>query len=258
MPGVWQLMSEPNPAAQKIFAVDINLYLRVREKEGRLYSDEVAARLPLMSNGSPLAEEWRARSASASRLTQYLSRRPKPLSILDLGCGNGWLSNLLSKSGHEVLGVDQNRHELKQAAQVFSPNPRLFFIETNIFSAPFTAATFDVILLASVIQYFHDLPALLTVLPHYLKPQGEIHIMDSPLYSDAEWQAASERSQRYYSSLGFPEMSRYYFHHRLSDLDSFDSKRLYHPQSYMHRLKHFLGRVDSPFPWIMIRKQNVE
>ncbi|MCI0610415.1 MAG: methyltransferase domain-containing protein [Anaerolineae bacterium] len=238
--------------------MDIDLYLHVREKEGRLYSDDVVARLPLMPSDNSLADEWRARSASASRLTQYLLRRATPLSILDLGCGNGWFSNLLSKFGHRVLSVDQNRHELKQAARVFSLNPCLFFIETNIFSAPFMAGTFDVIVLASVIQYFHDLPALLKVLLRYLKPKGEIHIMDSPLYSDEELKAAVHRSQQYYSSLGFPEMAGHYFHHNLSDLDAFDSKWLYNPQSHIYRLKRLLGWVDSPFPWIMIRKQDVE
>ena len=238
--------------------MDIDLYLRVREKEGRLYSDDIVAQLPLMPNGDSLADEWRARTASAARLTQYLSRRPKLLSILDLGCGNGWLSNLLSKIGHRVAGVDQNRHELKQAARVFSPNRCLFFIETNIFSAPFTAGTFDVILLASVIQYFPDLSALLALLLRYLKPHGEIHIMDSALYSEAELQAATHRSQQYYSSLGFPQMAEHYFHHCSSELDGFDAKWLYRPQPRIFRLKRLVGQVDSPFPWIMIRGEDVE
>ena len=238
--------------------MDIDLYLRVREKERRLYSDDVVARLPLPPTGDSLADEWRVRSASASRLTQYLLRRAKPLYILDLGCGNGWLSNLLAKLEHRIVGVDQNRYELKQAARVFSPNPCLIFIETDIFSAPFTPGTFDVILLASVIQYFPELSALLAALLFYLKPYGEIHIMDSPLYSDAERQAAVHRSQQYYSSLGFPEMAEHYFHHCLSDLDRFDAKWMYQPQPHIFRLKRLMGQVDSPFPWIMIRKQNVE
>ena len=243
---------------EKLLTVDIDLYLHVREKEGRLYSDDVVAQLPRMRNGDSLADEWRARSVSASRLTQYLLRRPNLHSILDLGCGNGWLSKLLSTLGRRVMGVDQNRYELKQAARVFSPNPCLCFIETNIFSAPFVAGTFDVILLASVIQYFPELSALLGMLLRYLKPHGEIHIMDSPLYSDAELQAAVHRSQQYYSSLGFPEMARHYFHHRFSELDRFDAKWLYRPRSHIFRLKRLVDRPDSPFPWIMIRRQDVK
>jgi len=237
--------------------MEVDLYLRVREKEGRLYSDEVVSCLPLIPDGHPLASEWHVRSASAARLTRYLSRRPGPLSLLDLGCGNGWLSNMLNRAGHCVIGLDQNHYELKQAARVFSSNSNLFFLEANIFSAPFVPKSFDVILLVSVIQYFRDLPVLLKELSQYLKPHGEIHIMDSPLYTDAERANAVQRSREYYSVLGFPEMEKYYFHHRFSELKVFEPATLYLPQPLTLRLKHLLGRVDSPFPWIVIRKENV-
>jgi ubiquinone/menaquinone biosynthesis C-methylase UbiE len=231
--------------------MDVDLYLRVREKEGRLYSDDTLARLPSTPSGHPLADEWRARAASASRLSRYLSRGPKPLTILDLGCGNGWLSNLLRQSGHRVVGMDRNRYELKQAARVFSQNRRLFFIEADIFSAPFADETFDVILLASVIQYFPNLPALLKTLMPYLRPHGEIHIMDSPLYSEAELAGAAQRSLQYYSSIGFPEMARHYFHHRISDVNAFDSKWQYQPPS---RLRRLIQRADAQFRWAVIEK----
>jgi ubiquinone/menaquinone biosynthesis C-methylase UbiE len=239
-------------------AMNVDLYLRVREKEGRLYSDGIVARLPSIPEDHPLANEWRARSASASRLTRYLSRRSKPLFTLDLGCGNGWLSNLLYRSGHRVIGVDQNRYELKQAARVFSQNSKLSFLEADIFCAPFKSNYFDVILLSSVIQYFRDLPALLKALSRYLKPHGEIHIMDSPLYADTEIEAAVHRTQQYYSTLGFPEMAEQYFQPRISDLKAFEPTRLYQPHPLILRLKRLLGRIDSPFPWIVIGKENVK
>lgn len=230
--------------------MDVDLYLRVREKEGRLYSDDLLARLPSLPNGHPLAGEWRARSASASRLTRYLSRRPEPLRLLDLGCGNGWLSNLLARSPRHVTGVDQNRTELRQAARVFSSNPNLCFLEADIFSAPFSFSAFDIIVLASVIQYFPDLRALLTQLLRYLKPNGEIHILDSPLYSDSEADAAKERTRTYYTCLGFPQMADFYFHHRFSDLKSFSPQVLYSPRALA--LKRLVRKFDSPLPWVMI------
>lgn len=230
------------------------LYLRLRAKEGRLYSDDIVARLPVIPAGHHLGSEWRARARSASRLTRYLSARPGPLSILELGCGNGWLSNLLSKAGHSVLGVDQNRHELKQAARVFSGNSQLSFFEADIFCAPFVPAYFDVIVLASVLQYFQDITGLVSVLSNYLKPQGEIHILDTPFYLDNELDAATLRSRQYYTALGFPEMMDHYFHHRVSDLQALHPKILYLPQSWTLRLKQLLRQDDSPFPWIMIKK----
>ncbi len=231
-----------------------DLYLRVREKEGRLYSDDVVARLPWIPDDHPLVDEWRTRSISASRLIRYLAPRPKPLRILDLGCGNGWLSNMLSTVGHDVIGMDQNHYELKQAARVFPPNTRLVFFKGNIFSAPFPAFQFDVIILASVVQYFQNINTLLPVLLNYLKPLGEIHILDSPLYSDNELGKAILRSQHYYAALGFPEMAEHYFHHRLSDLDVYHPKTLYQPSSWKQFIYRILGKVDSPFPWLMIKK----
>ena len=234
--------------------MDPELYLDVREREGRLYSDEVVACLPFMPSGHPLAAEWRARSASAWRLVRYLSSKPQPLFMLDLGCGNGWLSNLLSKSGQIVIGLDQNRYELRQAAHVFMPNSKLSFLEADIFSAPFNDGRFDVIVLASVLQYFQDISGLVSVLLVWLKPQGEIHILDTPLYSDSELNAAVLRSHQYYSSLGFPEMIEHYFHHRLSDFDDLNPKILYRPHATTIRLKRWIGQSDSPFPWLVIKK----
>ena len=234
--------------------MDPELYLEVRKKEGRLYSDGIVVRLPFMPNGHPLAAEWRARSASASRLSHYLFSRHKPLFILDLGCGNGWLSHLLSKSGHNVTGMDQNHFELKQATRVFLPNSKLTFLEADIFCAPFPAGHFDVIILASVLQYFKNVPSLVSVLLDHLKPEGEIHILDTPLYSDSELNAAILRSHQYYTSLGFPEMIEHYYHHRVSDFDIFNLKILYRPKALILSLKRQIGQTDSPFPWVVLKK----
>ena len=236
--------------------MDPELYLRVREKEGRLYSDGVVAQLPFIPGDHPLAGEWRARSASAQRLVGYLSSFQKPRLILDLGCGNGWLSNVLAEAGHTVIGSDQNLYELKQAARVFRSNSKLSFLESDIFSAPFASGLFDVIILASVLQYFSDASSLISVLLSYLKTQGEIHILDTPLYAENKLEEAKLRSNRHYTSLGFPEMSAHYFHHSASYLEALHSKKLYTPRPLTLRLKRWIGQVDSPFLWVVIRKQS--
>lgn len=227
--------------------MDADLYLRVRAKEGRLHPDDLVMRLPHVPETHPHALEWRLRAASASALSRHLSRHSRPLAILDLGCGNGWLAARLNQAGHTLLGLDLNRFELAQAARVFTPSVTLAFLEANIFSAPFPPAGFDVIVLASVIQYFASLPRLLQHLRTYLKPQGEIHLIDSPLYEEAELPAAAERSRAYYAGLGFPEMSASYHHHRLSDLAPFAPRFLYRPRRWWVR---WFQR--PPFPWVVI------
>ncbi len=68
-------------------------------------------------------------------------------------------------------------------------------------------------MVASVIQYFPDLPALIRGLRKLLTKRGEVHIIDSPLYGEQGLAAARERTRAYYAGLGFPEMGEQYFHH---------------------------------------------
>jgi len=231
----------------------VELYLRVRLKEGRLYPDEVAERLPKVPEDHPLAQEWRARSASCKRLVRYLAQLKQPLAILDLGCGNGWLSSQLANlPGARVYGIDRNTFELAQAVRLFARS-NLVFLDTDIFCAPFMLHSFDVIVLASVIQYFSDLPALVRALQRLIKQGGEIHLLDSPLYEPVQLQSARQRTRMYYDSLGFPEMAEHYYHHTFNELDEFSPHWLYQPNNLNARLRRFMGRAISPFPWISLR-----
>jgi len=233
--------------------IPIDLYLRVREKEGRLYSDQIAARLPDISPHHPLADEWRARTESANRLVHYVARLPQPSRILEVGCGNGWLSHkLASIGGVHVWGLDRGGSELVQASRLFCAS-NLAFVNADIFCSPFAPHSFDLIVLASVIQYFPDLAALLRVLQNLLVSGGEIHVLDSLLYSENELASARERTRAYYASLGFPEMAGYYFHHTLSSLHPFSPRWLYRPRDWQTRLGRRLGWIMPPFAWFCIR-----
>ena len=230
-----------------------DLYLRVREKEGCLYSDDVVVGLPDISSDHPLAKEWRTRADSFTRLVRYLAKLSRPLNILELGCGNGWLSGKLSQiPGAQVWGIDVMSRELTQAARLFA-SPRLSFLAADIFHAPFLDRTFDVIVLASVIQYFPDLPALITTLQTFLKSRGEIHLLDSPIYQPAELPSARERSRAYYTALGFSEMAGHYFHHPITALVPYSPRWYYRPENFRIWLAHRFGKAVSPFPWIVLR-----
>jgi SAM-dependent methyltransferase len=234
----------------------VALYLQMRAKEGRLYTDETVARLPAVPHTHPLWSEWRARADSASRLMAYLTRLPQPLTILDLGCGNGWLSNRLTAAGR-VLGLDRNPVELAQAARVFADNPRLRFVNADIFAAPLPAGSVDVVVIASALQYFADALELIRCLLRLVMPRGEIHILDSLLYAPAEVAEARARSQAYYAALGVPEMGAHYHHHTLASLSEFKPTMLYRPQSLAARLRRRLGLPASPFPWVRLCKRLV-
>lgn len=232
-----------------------DLYSKVREKEGRIYPDEIVKNLPRIEAGHPLFLEWEIRARSLSKLEAYLAQKAKPLMILEPGCGNGWLSNRLAQiSGCNVYAVDLNRKELEQGARVFSQTLSLKFIYGNIFENIFRPASFDLILLASSVQYFPDLNSLLKRLLELLKQDGEIHIIDTPFYTEELAGEAKRRSVDYYENLGYPEMAGHYYQHRWTELGEFDYKLKYDPKSYIVKFRRrFLKRIVSPFPWIIIR-----
>jgi len=234
-----------------IDAVDI--YLRVREKEARLYPDDIVRQLPAVPVDHPLRAEWQARAASCDRLTTYLARFRTQITVLDLGCGNGWLANRIATATNaSVVGLDLNRRELHQAQRLFAQRRNLNWVVTDIASAPFVGGTFDIVVIASAIQYFADLPDLVKALVPCLKARGEIHILDSPLYSAEELSAARERSRQYYAGLGFPEMADHYHHHSANALAAYDPAWLYIPQLARARGAATEAK-DSPFPWVRLR-----
>ena len=232
------------------------IYLKTRKKEGRLYDDSIVKNLPEFSADHRYYGEWRIRKLSSQKLIHYLSNIKGEKEILDLGCGNGWLSNKLSRlDKSDVIGMDLNITELEQASRVFLPRNNLLFAYADIFNNALGEYKFDFIILAAMIQYFRDISSLFENLLGKLKAKGEIHIIDSPLYSEKEVLKARERSALYYTELGVPEMKEYYNHHTLREICSnFNTDLLYNPKSLVNRTKGTLSKNYSPLYWIKIKK----
>ncbi len=231
-------------------------YLELREKENRLYTDDLVKNLPKIPRDHPLRSEWVIRKNSADKLIHYLIRRGNANSILEVGCGNGWLSNRLAQELHvEICGIDINEIELKQAARLFGEHSRISFIYADVWEPLFPPPFFDVIVLPSSAQYFPDLRLLIRRLIEFTTPQGEIHILDTPFYrSGQELQAARKRSHDYFTSLSSAPMGEYYFHHTFDELKDFDTSIMYNPKSWSSQFQRRILRAPlSPFPWIRIK-----
>ncbi len=230
------------------------LYLKVREREKRVYSDKEVKLLPNTSSSNPHKEEWKLRKRSLYRFTNYIQKYSDKLNLLDIGSGNGWFSaNIANRSSIDIYALDVNKFELEQAARVFNFK-NIYFICGNIFDNIFEEQSYDIITLNSSIQYFDDLNTLIKRLFYFLTDAGEIHIIDSPIYNQNELAGAKERSAHYYISTGFPEMAKHYHHHTFDELKDFSYKILYDPIAVQNNLKKIFGFKDSPFPWIRIIK----
>ncbi|RZJ24702.1 MAG: class I SAM-dependent methyltransferase, partial [Flavobacterium sp.] len=194
-------LSTPNDAFETV-------YLNARRKEHRVFTNSEVALLPEVAKSHPLYKEWQLRKKSAARFIKYLKNQKRPLKILDIGCGNGWFSNLMSDVPNvEVTALDVNDHELNQADAVFQ-KPNLKFLYADIFeSQELRAQQFDVIVFNSCFQYFENAAAILDRAMELLGNDGEIHIIDTPFYRLDQLSEARQRTQSYYEKLGFPEMA---------------------------------------------------
>lgn len=223
-------------------------YLLLRKKEGRLYADDVVAKLPFVTSSDPLKKEWRIRKQSSTRLVNHLSKQNRPLRILEIGCGNGWLTNhLASIPRANVVGLDINETELAQAKRVFQRN-NLQFVIGDIRNGAVNGQ-FDVIVFAASLQYFKPLYEIINVCFQHLNPRGEINVIDTQFYSGTTQAEAKKRSEDYFKRLASPTMQDYYFHHSVHELAAFNYKILFNPNSFFHKLFN-----PNPFPWICITR----
>jgi glycosyltransferase involved in cell wall biosynthesis len=100
--------------------------------------------------------------SSHRRLLRWFERRP-PMSVLDLGCSDGQLADRIRSLGHEVTGVDIEKHDgVGERVDVF--------IEADLDRGlPSGLGTFDVVLAADVFEHVRDPEALLAECREHLR-----------------------------------------------------------------------------------------
>lgn len=196
-------------------------YLSYLQKTNSIYSDEELEKLPFLEKSNPLFEDWKLKAASYKRLAKIFSKRKNKL-ILEIGAGNCWLGNKLSKdTSNFVYALDINLAELEQASRIFKNNKRIKFFYGDIFDDIFEFNSFDAIILASSLQYLDNLPALINRLIRYLKLNSEIHIFDSPIYPQKKINTVKEKNRKYFQKIGVSAMANHYYYHSWKELKRF-------------------------------------
>ena len=218
-------------------------YTAIRNKEKRLLTDENVLLLP---HSKINQNEWKKRIWTLNQFEEYLTKK-RFESILDIGCGNGWFTSRLSKHAETVIGLDVGVTELEQAARCFCHEKCTFICCSNWKEIP--EKTFDCITFNGSAHYFDTNAEFWESLYRLLKPGGEIHLLDSPIYEAKEREFAKERSSKYFKEMGVPKAANFYKQIVWKDLPT-NKKIRYRPNRFLNKL--FNHR--SPFPWICIYK----
>lgn len=222
------------------------VYIRLRTKEQRVHDDAFVKQLPLVSVTHPHANEWIVRQKTQERFCRFLASTDHPV-ILDIGCGNGWFTAKMAPHASEILGIDVGTEELEQAARCFGTETVKFACCNDLGLLP--EAYFDLITFNASVQYFEPTNIFWNSLFRLLKPSGEIHLLDSPIYKPVDQPAAKQRSASYFDQQQEPTAQSYYFHLTWNDLPA-QHKVRYNPPNRLLKLI----KTDSPFPWVVIMK----
>lgn len=173
-------------AALSAFAVE---YARHRAREGRGYPGESVLQLPYLASG-PHSDQWAVRvrtfEAFMARVLYPLAAQSRcPLTVLDLGAGNGWLSYRLALEGHRAIALDIRDDDvdgLGAAAPFLGRAPSMRCIVAPFDAVPLPDASADIALFNASLHYATDLRVVLREAERVTRPGGQIAILDSPFY----------------------------------------------------------------------------
>jgi SAM-dependent methyltransferase len=206
--GIWRFLLPESEVHYTRFMAD---YESIRRSEGRGSTSEKYYRaLPFKDLSRQRSSDWAIRARSFSVLVKnVLTRLQDPLEralkVLDLGAGNGWLSNRLAAQGDRVIAVDLLVNEQdglgawKYYEHTFTP------VQAEFNHLPIADRFAEVVIFNASFHYSEGYAKTLKEALRVLSTQGRVVIMDSPVYRRTESgkQMVQEREAQFQEKYGF-------------------------------------------------------
>jgi len=153
------------------------------------------------------SDQWKIRACSYRHLERTILRKlerqtNQPLDIIDLGAGNGWMSNQLAQRGHRVTALDIFSDARDGLGALVHYGEAISGVLAEFDALPFREASFDFAIFNSSFHYSSDYARTLGEARRCLKPGGWIIIMDTPVYRASEHgELMREERRRHFESL---------------------------------------------------------
>jgi ubiquinone/menaquinone biosynthesis C-methylase UbiE len=193
------------PRRRPYFERFLRDYGKIRHAEGRGSGDPAYYRaLPFKDLSGRNVEQWRMRATTYHYLESRLLPQ-QPLDILDIGAGNGWLSNRLAQSGHRPVAVDIFTDGLDGLAAALHYGVTFPLVEAEFDGLPFAGRQFDWAIFNSSLHYSADYRQTLLEALRCLRPEGQVVVLDSPIYRRPEHgvRMREERHSQFERTYGF-------------------------------------------------------
>lgn len=95
----------------------------------------------------------------------------KSVTVLDIGCGGGFLSNDLALQGHKVTGIDLSESSL-EAAKRYDKTKSVQYLRGDACALPFQESSFDVVCAMDILEHIQNPELLIHEASRVLRPDG--------------------------------------------------------------------------------------
>ncbi len=167
---MWEALEASLPTADddpELQADDARLQevLRLRKEDFQSHGSNAGQLVP--------GRSWAAWSRALGHLLP-------PLSVVDAGCGEGYLALEAARWARQVVAVDSSRDVLKRARQLARKRgaTNIVWKEGRIESLPVPDASVDVVLLSQALHHVPKPEAALCEAARALKPGGTVLVLD--------------------------------------------------------------------------------
>lgn len=131
-----------------------------------------------------------------ARYTVMLRKVLRGSQVLDLGCGDGYLVDRIAATGSVAFGLDPDSAGVRLAAQKIRGRDRRHIIRGDAYRLPFADHSFDVVLMADVIEHLTEPEVCLGEVVRVLRPDGSL-LVSTPHYQEGwRWDERHEREYR--------------------------------------------------------------
>jgi SAM-dependent methyltransferase len=231
--GIWISIAPQRSEHYKRFIAD---YEFIRSAEGRgSVDDDYYLALPYKDLSGNNTDQWKIRACTFGYMERHIisplaHSRNRALRILDLGAGNGWMSNRLALMGHSPVAVDllTNGYDGLGAGKHFNRQLRPLFprVQAELDHLPFASSTFDLTIFNASFHYSEDYDLTLAEALRCTHSEGTVVIADTPWYADEKSgdKMVEEKHNHFVAKYGFASNSiascEYLTPNRLSQLES--------------------------------------
>jgi SAM-dependent methyltransferase len=207
--GIWRFLTSKRQAQYEQFMRE---YQIVRRAEQRGSTDSAYYRaLPFVDLTGRFSHDWQIRSRSYRAFERYsllpLERTVhRPLHVLDLGAGNGWLSYRLAQRGHAAAAVDLTTDALDGLGAYVHYDAAYVSIQADFDHLPLLDEQVDMVIFNASLHYSTNYQVTLSEALRVLRASGQVVILDSPVYRspDSGRQMVREREVAFERQYGFP------------------------------------------------------